>query len=252
MASTKKDFQVDIYVRERYGNRYIYFPWLPEKISFESGGIVRATYNIMNSGPVEVPTGSGLSSYSWEGIFPGIRRPDDFLFRSTRREPKHYHSILEDWRKNGTPLYLMVIGYPISKFVILDSYSGEATGAFGDISYKLKFIEDRDITIETVVKEEAKQTTTEESKQAEAGAEQAEAEKSSEEYVTYKIVDGDNLYKISTKIFGAAYTSVCDAIYELNKDILDATAREHGHTNSNKGWWIYPGTVIKINKNHFK
>ena len=34
-------------------------------------------------------------------------------------------------------------------------------------------------------------------------------------------------------------------VYELNKDALDKTAADYGHS-SNDGSWIFPGTTIKI------
>ena len=66
--------EVDIYVREKSGSREIRFPWLPDKIDIDSGGTVMASYDILDKGPVQVPTGSGLISYSWEGVFPGQYR----------------------------------------------------------------------------------------------------------------------------------------------------------------------------------
>lgn len=37
-----------------------------------------------------------------------------------------------------------------------------------------------------------------------------------------------------------------EEIYELNKDVIEDTAKQHGFSSSERGWWIFPGTVIKI------
>ena len=63
---------IDIYIKERNGSREIRIPVLPEKISVSTGGTVRASYDIMDKGPVEIPTGSGLRGIKFESFFPGV------------------------------------------------------------------------------------------------------------------------------------------------------------------------------------
>lgn len=220
---------VDIYIKERNGDRSIRIPWLPEKIHFESGGTIRATYDIMNRGPVEVPTGSGLGSYTWESEFPGYQRANDgSMFRGAWKAPIVYHNILEDWRIKGTPLNLMVIGYPINKDVTLDDYNGDATGAFGDIAYKVSFKEDRDITIQATITEI---NSTSEKRPTTATN-------------TYTVVSGDNLWKIAQSKLGNGSRNT--EIYNLNKEIIETTAKKHGYKSSNNGWWIFPSTVLQL------
>lgn len=221
---------VDIYIKERNGTRSIRIPWIPEEIKIESGGTIRATYDIMNKGPVEVPTGSGLCAYSWKSEFPGPQRTDRSMLRGEYLIPWSYHNILEDWKAKGTPLNLLVTGYPINKDVILDNYTGNATGAFGDIAYEVKFIEDRDIVIES-----PKQSST-----GEAQSTKRQTATSG----TYTVVSGDSLWKIAqAKLGNGARHS---EIYNLNKEIIESTARKHGKSSSNNGWWIYPSTVLQL------
>lgn len=220
---------VDIYIKERNGDREIRIPWLPEKIHFESGGTTRITYDIMNRGPVEVPTGSGLCAYSWESEFPGPLRTDMSMMRGDWMHPRVYHNILEDWRTAGTPLTLMVAGYPINKDVILDDYNGDATGAFGDIVYEVRFIEDRDITIQVV------DTSTQDN---------AQTKRQTTQPGTYEVKKGDNLWKIAEIMLGKG--SRHTEIYNLNKEIIESTARKYGKSSSNNGWWIYPSTKLQL------
>ena len=32
-----------------------------------------------------------------------------------------------------------------------------------------------------------------------------------------------------------------EEIYELNKDVIEDTAKQHGFSSSERGWWIFPG-----------
>lgn len=216
--------QVDIYVRERNGTREIRVPWLPEKINFKSGGVTMATYDILDRGEVAVPTGSGLAAYSWESLFPGENRKGFSMQRGTWYDPKHYHNILEDWKKNGTPLNLLVTGYPINVDVLLEDYEGDLAGGFGDIEYTLSFIEDRDIEVTS--------TTTTKRPAAESSGS------------TYTIKSGDTLWAIAQKFYGSG--AKWQDIYNANKDIIETTAKEHGYSSSNNGWWIFPGVKLII------
>lgn len=219
--------EIDIYVRERNGNREIRIPWLPEKISFKSGGVTMATYEILNRGEVAVPTGSGLAGYSWESLFPGENRKGSSMQRGTWQPPKYYHNILKDWQKNGTPLHILVTGYPVNADVLLEDYEGDLTGGFGDIEYTLSFIEDRDLTVTSTKVPTPKRQTN-----------QSSGSK------TYTIKSGDTLWGIAEKFYksGAKWQT----IYKANKDIIESTAKKRGMKSSNNGWWIFPGVKLTI------
>lgn len=224
--------EVDIYITERYGRMLkMRIPWLPEKIEGKSGGTIRATYDIMDRGPVEVATGSGLRSFSWESIFPGKNRTDKSMLRGTADlVPAWYDNIIEEWRANRTPLNLMVTGYPINVDVILDEYTSNPAGGFGDIEYDITFVEDRDIVVQ-VTSPSAQETP-------------AKRPENQSNATSYTVVSGDNLWKIAQSKLGKGSRSA--EIYNLNKDIIESTAKKHGKKSSNNGWWIYPGTVLKL------
>lgn len=221
---------VDIYVREKNGDREIRFPILPEEIPLESGAAIFATSEIMRRGEVAVPTGTELSAYPWESEFPGALRKNDPLIRGTWKDPKTYHTILEDWKNNGTKLNLLVIGYPyINADVYLKEYQPTLSGAFGDIVYKVGFIEARDITIKTTKVEETKRPAT--------------------QGKSYTIKSGDTLWAISLKFYGTG--TKWKTIYNANKDIIEKTAKARWkaagiNRDSQNGHWIFPGVTITI------
>lgn len=224
---------VDIYIKERNGSREIRIPWLPERIKYTSGGVTVASYDIMNKGEVAVPTGCGLAGVSWESTFPGKNRTDTSMLRGSWRAPEYYHNILEDWKKNGTPLNILVTNYPINLDVYLEDYEGDMTGGFGDIDYIITFREDRDITIKSTKVKNSSGST----KRAAATT------------TTYTIKKGDTLWAISQKFLKAG--SKWETIYNANKEIIESTAKKRWkaagiNRDSEHGHWIFPGTVIKI------
>lgn len=221
--------QVDIYVKERSGSREIRVPWLPEQIEYESGGVTFASYDIINRGEVAVPTGSGLATISWQSEFPGKYRDADSMMRGSWQDPKQYHNILEYWKKNGTPLNILVTGYPINLDVYLEEYSAKPTGGFGDMEYTVSFIEDRDITITTTKVPAPKRTTS-------SGG-------------TYTVKSGDTLWGIAKKELGSG--AKWTTIYNANKEIIESTAKKRWkaagiNRDSQNGHWIFPGTVLTI------
>ena len=218
---------VDIYIREKNGTREIRVPILPEDSPFHNGDTIFATHDIMGLGEVSVPTGTELGAYSWESVFPGELRKNDSLIRGPWIDPKTYNSILNDWKKNGTKLNLLVIGYPINVDVYLKEYHGAAAGAFGDIKYEIAFIEARDIVVTT-----SKVETT--------------AKRSTTTGNTYTIKTGDTLWEISIKFYGTG--TKWKTIYDANKDIIESTAKKRGKSSSNNGWWIFPGVTLTIPK----
>lgn len=219
---------VDIYIRERNGSREIRIPWLPERVVYTSGGTVACTYDIMNKGEVAVPTGAGLAGVSWESDFPGANRTDRSMMRGPWKAPSHYHKILEDWKKKRTELNVLVTCYPINLDVFLEDYDGEATGGFGDWSYRITLKEQLDITITS--KTETSTTT--------------ETKRPADKTTGYTIKKGDTLWDISEKFLGSG--AKWETIYNANKEIIESTAKKYGKSSSDHGWWIYPGVTLQI------
>lgn len=219
--------KVDIYIREKSGTREIRIPLLPEELQFPSGDTVGISYEIMGLGEVVIPSGTELGGYAWKSAFPGEQRKNDPMIRGSWIDPKTYDSILNDWKKNGTELNLLVTGYPINSDVYVKKYNGTATGAFGDISYELEFMEAREIVV-TTTKEQQTTTTT----------------RPATTSTTYTIKQGDNLWAIARKFYGAG--SKWQVIYNANKDIIEKTAKKYGKKSSDNGHWIYPGVTLTI------
>lgn len=233
--STFSHNKVDIYIKERNGTRQIRVPWLPATIEYKAGEQVAATYDILNRGEVQVPSGSGLAKISWESQFPGKNRSKTYLMRGAWADPATYHKILESWLTKGTSLNVLVTGYPINKDVILTSYTATPAGGFGDIEYSVEFTEERDITITS------KGPSTSKNKDK-----NSQTKRKTTSYTTYTIKQGDTLWGIAKKKLGSGSRE--REIYNLNKSIIESTAKKRGLRSSNNGWWIFAGTKIQIPK----
>lgn len=220
--------QIDIYIREKGGKRELRMPLLPEEISFQSGDATVVSYEIMGLGEVAIPSGTELGKWAWKGQFPGRYRENDPMIRGTWYTPEDYDRVLNDWKKNGTELNLLVTGYPINVDVYISKYNGAASGAFGDISYEIEFFEARKIVI----------TTTKVEQPAPAPTRPATTS------ATYTIKSDDTLWDIAVKFYksGAKWGT----IYSANKDIIESTARKRGLKSSDNGHWIFSGTVLTI------
>lgn len=219
--------KVDIYIREKTGTREIRVPIIPEEIQFTSGDATAVAYDIIGLGPVEVPSGTELGGWKWKSEFPGELRKNDPMQRGEWIAPKTYDSILNDWKKKGTELNLLVTGYPINADVYLKGYSASAAGAFGDISYEIAFAESRKIVVTTTTEKQPESRPS-----------------STSSTSTYTIKSGDTLWAISKKFYGNG--NKWSTIYNANKDIIEKTAKKYGKKSSNNGHWIYPGVTLTI------
>ena len=224
---------VDIYIKERNGTRQIRVPWLPASIEYKSGEQIAASYDILNRGEVQVPTGTGLTTISWESQFPGPNRKNDkYLMRGTWQDPSTYHNIFLSWLKNGTDLKVMVTGYPINMDMHLTNYEATPAGGFGDMEYSVEFTEDRDIEISKAKKKKQDQNST--------------SIRAVMVYKTYVVKKGDSLWKIAKKTLKKG--SKWKRIYKENKSIIEKTAKKRGYKSSNNGKRIFAGTKLKIPK----
>lgn len=220
--------QVDIYVREKDGNREIRFPILPEEFHFPGGEVKFVTSEIMNLGDVVFPSGTELATFSWESEFPGIQRKNDPLIRGKWTNPATFRSILEDWKRKGVKLNLLITGYPVNVDVYCKRFEPVGTGAFGDIAYEVEFIAARTITVTTT---DTGSSTT---------------KRSATSASRYTIKTGDTLWGIAVRQYGTG--AKWNVVYKANKDIIEKTAKARGRNSSQNGHWIYPGVTLTIPK----
>ena len=218
--------QIDIYIREKNGDREIRIPLLPEEIKFPYGDAVFISNEIMGFGEVSIPAGTELGKFSWSSEFPGELRKNDPMIRGTWQDPKNYRNLLEEWKRKGVELNLLITGSPINVDVYCKAFEPVLTGAFGDIAYEVTFIQARSITITTSQVE----TQTTQRPTSTSGS--------------YTIKAGDTLWEIAVMFYGDG--TKWQLIYNANKAIIEKTAKDNGRSSSQNGHWIYPGVTLTI------
>ena len=58
------------------------------------------------------------------------------------------------------------------------------------------------------------------------------------------VKQGDNLWDIARVKLGNGARQA--EIYTLNREVIEAAAKKHGRASSSNGWWIYPGTMLRL------
>lgn len=221
--------EVDIYIKEADGSRELRIPWLPDSIKFTSNGTRMASYEILDVGEVNVPTGSNLSGFAWSSIFPGEGHKDLPFLRGNWKSPKKIQTMLSEWREYGTPLRLIVTGTPINHDVYLADYDVSYESGYGDYKYDISFKRRRRIKITS-------------KKVASSG--KSSGSSGSGGGKTYTVKSGDTLWAIAQKYYGAG--SQYGTIYNANQAIIESTAKSRGFNSSDGGHWIFPGTVLSL------
>lgn len=123
------------------GGTTLTLPTLPEKINVKMNNVER-TYNIIQIGTIVFPHGNEPTEISWDGTLFGEDRADfSALVSSPWLEPNEIVSILEDWKKKGDELQLIVSDSFINYTVELKKFEPTPVGGHGDIEYSILFRE---------------------------------------------------------------------------------------------------------------
>lgn len=209
----------------------MYFPVPPEKIDYKTAAYFKE-YSIINKGIVKIPSGTDVSEIGWECFFPGERLQNMPFVISKKKLPAEYHKQLESWKENGAKLKLNITGTPFSFDVYIDTYDVTAQDAHGSLYYKINFAKAIAVTVETTTNKKASKTTTRSSKTS--------------SQKKYTVKNRDTLWDISIKFYGSKNATKWTKIYDANKSKIEAAAKKHGRKSSNKGHYIYAGTVLSI------
>lgn len=207
----------------------ITIPVNPEKISYKAN-VRFQEYDIINTGPANIPSGKELSYVGWECFFPGESlRKQPFVKKYT--DPHTLRNQIEYWRKSGKKVKVAISTTPINMYCYVNTYEESHEGSNGNIYYTIEFVSAVDVKVETVKKKKGK-TSGKKRNSKRSGAK------------TYTVKKGDCLWNISKKFYKKS--SDWKKIYKANKSTIEKAAKKHGKKSSNKGHWIYPGTKLKI------
>ena len=126
--------------------------------------------------------------------------------------------------------------------VSLESYElSEDAGSYGvDVMAKIELLTYADVKTKLIEfkKSESKSST------KKATVKQKRDTTTAPKNKTYTVKQGDTLWDIARVHLGNG--SKWTSIYSLNKAAIEAAAKKYGRSSSSNGWWIYPGTVLKL------
>lgn len=211
------------------------FPSLPEEIKVSSQTNYQS-YDILSLGKVKIPFGMQPKEVSWDGVFFGESKKNESIVRNWVK-PAECEKILKNWQEKGTVLRLMVTGTSINVDVTISDFDCTDYGGYGNKKYSVKFVQYKTLKIYTTdelkITKYVKKTVT-------RPASAAPANKGN-----YTVKSGDNLWSIARQYYGGT-GSDWEKIYNANADVIESTAQQYGRSDSDHGWWIYPGTVLVI------
>lgn len=220
-----------IYLTEKGTTDHLAIPWTPQKINFRSGGQKFIEVDIMDYGTIQIPNGVGIRAVRWEdGILPGEAHSNMPWQHGGWQPPENYQGMFSMWKYNKTVLTMIVTGTPICMDVHIADYDVTYQDGFGDYHYYVEFsdcvqpsftVTDTEIDTSDGVERDTDPTP-----------------------AIYTILADDTLWGIAQCYLGDGLR--WGEIYELNKEVIEDAAIQHGFKNSENGWWIFPGTVIKI------
>ena len=212
------------------------FPMLPEEIKVMTGGLF-ATYTILRTGTVKVPSGRDLTGFSWSGILPGekrkyepyVSRSQSAPYESDWKDPKQLQILWSIYERDGIKLRLMVTETPINHDVYIESYDMAYRYGMGDYAYTINLLHAIDLTVKLSGDE------------IKSGL----ARPTPPGMQSYTVKAGDDLWKIAQLMYGDGKRYM--EIYDLNKDIIDEwnIDKETGLPGKDKEL-IHPGQVFVI------
>ena len=232
---------VEIIVKEKEGSTEINFPWLPDEISYKSGGVQFSTYKLLNFREAARPSSVGLAEVSWEGIFPGEARRDHPFCTGKWKSPSTYQAILNKWKNKKRLLKITVTGTPVSMYCYLKDFECTWSGGAGDCHYKVGFLEYRNISV--TVKKAKTKSKSKFSEKNRLGGKLTAKRPASLAPSTFVVKTGDSLWSIAKQLLGTG--DRWKEIYSLNKSAIEEAAKKHGVKN---GYEVFAGTKLKLPK----
>lgn len=255
-------------------------PITPSEITI-SNGSNNKTITLINEGDVNILKSPALTEISFEARFPmrnypysktlanssaismSVFYPEIVGFNeetimdtlnSAEYQNNNYYNLYMDyfaaWKEKKTPFSFTVYrstpdGMPTwdtSLLVSLESFEQQESVDNGDdviVSIELKQYKKYSAMQYIVVNPEdssGTQTTTQTTSDNRVTK--------TAEQTTYTVKESDNLWNIAKKHYGTG--TKMSAIYEANKEAIEADAKAHGKASSNNGHWIWEGLQLVL------
>ncbi len=221
------------------------FPVMPSKLQMKIKG-TNKTMTLINDSEINQLKEPGLTEISFDVEIPQVQHPYA-VYPNGFQRASYYLDALENILNGKKPVQFIVTrampdGIPLfdtNLKVSLEEYTvkEDANNGF-DLTVSIKLKKYRDYgtkTVEVIQKPDAKPVAAV-TKQRDTSSKPATKQ--------YKVVSGDTLWGIAKKHLGNGLRH--KEIYNLNKTVIEATAKKRGLASSSNGHWIFPGTVLSL------
>lgn len=223
----------------------VLFPVTPPKIEVNIKN-QNKTVSLINEGEVNLIKAPGLTEISIdEVLLPTLQNYPFAQYDGRFQNASCYLNKLEKWKLNTTPVKFVLVRmrpsgssllWDTNMAVTIEDYEivEDAKQGF-DVKVKLKMKQYKYWGAKKLVKSKNPQNKL---------AKIKDVRKSKSEPKNYVVKNGDTLYSIARKQLNDG--SRWKSIYTLNKKVIEDAARKHGRKSSSNGYWIYPGTKIRL------
>ncbi len=223
------------------------FPVAPEKLTLKIDNR-NETVELIGDGVVSILKQPGLTKVTFSALLPNVRYPFA-AYESDFQPASWYLTALEQiklsakpvdfrllrtasglsWQTSDTTLRVSLEDYTISEDAA--QYGGDVMVDVTLLQYRAWATKTLEITKTALGGAAAAITTPRDT----SGRETPQS---------YTVQAGDNLWNLAKKYLGDGSKS--DQLYESNRETIEQAARQNGRASSSNGWWIYPGTVLKL------
>lgn len=228
------------------------FPVTPGKLVTKINGTNR-TLTLINEGEVNLVKTAGLTDISTEVLLPALTEYPFAVYYGGFKDPGYYLGKLEKWKQKKKPVtFKMLRMSPDGRKLLWDTnipvtiedyqITEDAAEQGTDVTVKITMKEYRKWGAKKLVIKKSKKNT--KAKSLKKAAVKKKTRKTKEPAKTYTVKKGDCLMMIAKKQLNDV--SKWKSIYSLNKNTIEAEAKKHGRKSSSNGYWIYPGTKLKL------
>lgn len=225
------------------GSDVLTFPITPGELDIKVGSNNKVI-TLINEGDINILKSPSLTEIEFEARFPMRKYPysrevskfEDYFdkFKELKEDKKSFRFIVARMTPSGKRLW------DTNLLVALEDFSINENADEGDdvlVTFQLKQYKEYGVKVLPKSKDKTSTSTSKKPRPKGNNAPKSEA---------YTVKSGDCLWNIAKKYYGsgAKYT----VIYNVNKTVIENTAKKYGKKSSSNGHWIYPGAKLTIPK----
>ena len=223
------------------------FPVAPEKLTMKIENR-NQTLELIGDGTVNILKQPGLTEIAFSVLLPNVPYP--FAVYEAGFQPASWFlTALEQIKLNAKPVDFRLLrtgtglvwqNMDSTMRVSLEDYTiqEDAEKYGGDVSVDITLLQYKEFVTKTL----ETQKTASGSRTAVTTTQRDTTNRVAKQ--DYTVERGDNLWNIAKKYLGDGAKST--VLYQLNRETIEAAAKQNGRASSSNGWWIYPGTVLKL------